>query len=357
MQTRDLNLADLDGRYGRLRVADRRREAQLLASLAEQGQQDAITVVCGEAGYIVVDGHKRVRALRQLRRDTVRATILEMPAGAALAAAYRAASRQGYSAIEDGWLVYELHRVFKWDLGSTAAGLGRSKSWASRRLGLVEALPDAVLEGVRCGKLGAWTAMKYLLPLARANGGLCERLATRIIEAGLGSREVKQVCEHLNKGRAKACERILADPALFLKALAAEKAAQDPCLSEAEDRAYRQLELLGNVALVLARGLPAVLGYDAGPDACGKLWSAWERSRRRWRILEEAAQGLKAAGGRSKEDDHDNPGVADGGIDAASAGARQPQDSQGSRDRTHGGAGDNKKRTDGDGATWESAPA
>ena len=44
---------------------------------------------------------------------------------------------------------------------------------------------------------------------------------------------------------------ILADPALFLKALAAEKAAQDPCLSEAEDRAYKQLELLGNVALVL----------------------------------------------------------------------------------------------------------
>jgi ParB-like chromosome segregation protein Spo0J len=169
MQTRELNLTDLDVRYGRLRVADRRREAQLLASLAEQGQQDAILVVGGEAGYIVVDGHKRVRALRRLKRDTVRAAILELPAGAALAAAYRAASRQGYSAIEDGWLVYELHRVFKWDLASTAAGLGRSKSWASRRLGLVEALPDAVLEGVRRGELGAWSAMKHLLPLARAN--------------------------------------------------------------------------------------------------------------------------------------------------------------------------------------------
>ena len=324
MQTRELNLTDLDGRYGRLRVTDQRREAQLLASLAEQGQQDAILVVYGEAGYIVVDGHKRVRALRRLRRDTVRATILEMPTEAALAAAYRAASRQGYSAIEDGWLVYELHRIFKWDLASTAAGLGRSKSWASRRLGLVEALPDAVLEGVRRGELGAWSAMKHLLPLARANSVLCERLAVKIIAAGLRSREVALVCAHLNKGRAKACERILADPALFLKALAAEKAAQDPCLSEAEDRAYKQLELLGNVALVLARGLPQVLGYDAGPGACGKLWPAWERSRRRWRMLEEAAQALKAAGGKNKEAEHDKPGAADSGADTAPAGAQQP---------------------------------
>lgn len=136
------------------------------------------------------------------------------------------------------------------------------------------------------------------------------------------------VCAHLNKGRAEACERILADPARFLKVLAAGEAARDPALSEAEERAYKQLELLGNVSLALARGLPAVLGYDAGPGVCGKLWPAWERSRRRWRILEEAAQALKAAAGGNKEHNHDKPGAADGGIDAAPAGAQQPQDSQ-----------------------------
>ena len=49
------------------------------------------------------------------------------------------------------------------------AALGRSTSWASRRLGLVEAMPDGVLELVRRGEVGAWSAMKHLLPLARAN--------------------------------------------------------------------------------------------------------------------------------------------------------------------------------------------
>src|SRR3990167_4428292 len=108
MEQRDINLADLDERYGRLRVRDPRRETQLMASLDEQGQQDAIVVV-GEAEgrYVIVDGHKRVRALRRLRRDTVKATIWVASASEALAAAYRVASRQGYSAIEDGWLVYE----------------------------------------------------------------------------------------------------------------------------------------------------------------------------------------------------------------------------------------------------------
>ncbi|MEK7717946.1 MAG: ParB N-terminal domain-containing protein [Pseudomonadota bacterium] len=96
MEQRDINLADLDERYGRLRVADRRREAQLMASLAEQGQQDAIIVVVGAEGrYVVIDGHKRVRALRRLRRDTVKAVVWEAAAKEALAAAYRAMNRQG----------------------------------------------------------------------------------------------------------------------------------------------------------------------------------------------------------------------------------------------------------------------
>jgi len=326
MRTRELNLTALDEHYGRLRVKDRRREAQLTASLAEQGQQDAIAVVAASEGrFIVVDGHKRVRALRRLKCDIIRAVVLDMPVGEALAAAYRAASKQGYTAIEDGWLVYELHRGCKWDLGKTAAALGRSKSWASRRLGLVEELPDGVLEGVRRGELGAWSAMKYLLPLARANSALCERLAGKIMEAGFSSRQVALVCEHFRKSGAKAGERIMEDPARFLKVLeAAGKGPRNPELSEAENRALSQLELLGNVALGLARGLPQVLGYDVAQTARDKLWPAWERTRKRWALLEEAALALKAASENNKGNEYAKSGNTDGGFDVATAGPRQP---------------------------------
>ena len=335
MQVMELGLDSLDLSYGRLRVADRRREAQLLATMEEQGQQDAISVVAGDEGrWIVVDGHKRVRALRRLRRDVVKAVVLAVSLAEALAAAYRADSGPGRSAIEEGWLVYELHRVGKWDLGKTAAALGRSKSWASRRLGLVEGMPDAVLEGVRCGKLGAWSAMKHLLPLARANGPGCERLAEKVMAASLSSRQVALVCEHFAKSGAPVRARILEDPARFLKALEASgNGPTDPSLSEAENRAFKQLELAGNVALGLTRGLPQVLGYDAGEAARAKLWSAWERVRKRLALLGETVAALKAAQEKKREGRHAESGNTNGRLEPAQAGTRQPQDSERLEDR------------------------
>jgi hypothetical protein len=276
----------------------------------------------------------------------------------ALVAAYRAGSGQGYNSIEEGWLVYELHRIGKWSLGKVAASMGRSKSWASRRLGLVEGLPDAVLEGVRCGKLGAWSAMKHLLPLARANGPACERLAGKIMEASLSSREVALVCEHFAKSGAKVGERILEDPARFLKALEASGKGLEPGLSEAENRAFKQMELIGNVALGLARGLPQVLGYDAGEAARAALWSAWARAAKRMDLLEEAVAALKAAQGKRKEVERDQSRTTDGSIDPAWAGTQQPQDRQGPGCGTQCGSGDHCERPcAGDGAAGQAAPA
>lgn len=358
MQTLELSLDALDLSYGRLRVVDRRREAQLMAALEEQGRQDAISVVAADDGRrLVVDGHKRVRALRRLRRDVVKAVVLEMTPSEALAAAYRADSGPGRSAIEEGRLVYELHRVGKWDLGKTAAAMGRSKSWASRRLGLVEELPDTVLEGVRCGKLGAWSAMKHLLPLARANGPACERLAGKIMEASLSSRQVALVCERWALSGTKVRDRILDNPAQFLKALEAAGSRLEPELNEAENRALKQLELIGNVALGLTRGLPQVLGYDAGAAARAKLWPAWERAAKRLDFLEEAAAALKAAEGKRKEVERDQSGITDGCADAGQAGSQQPKDSQGPGPGTQYGPGDHRRRSGaGDATAGQAAP-
>jgi ParB-like chromosome segregation protein Spo0J len=348
MQIVELNLSALDERYGRLRVVDRRRRAQMLASVEEHGQRDAIRVVAeGEGRFVVIDGYERVRALRRLRRDVVKAVVLAMRPAEALAAVYREGLARGYNAIEEGFLVYELHRVWKWDLGKAAASMGRSRSWASRRLGLVEALPDTVLEGVRCGKLGAWSAMKHLLPLARANGPACERLAGKIIKACLSSRDVGLVCAHFAKSGATVGERILEDPVRFLKALeAAGQGSQEPGLSQAENRALKQLEIVGNVTAGLICGLPRVLGYDTGPAARAALWAAWTRAAKRWRVLEETAAALKAAEGKIvKEVRRDQSGTTDGRIDPARAGPQQPQNRQGPGAGTQCGPGDHRQRT------------
>jgi len=50
----------------------------------------------------------------------------------------------------------------------------------SRRLALVGELPASVQSHVRSGAIGAHAAMKYFVPLARANGGDCIKLADAI---------------------------------------------------------------------------------------------------------------------------------------------------------------------------------
>ena len=60
MKVIELNMAALDVRYSGLRVRDRRREAQLMASLEEHGQQDAISVIAGRRG--AVGGGRRAQA-------------------------------------------------------------------------------------------------------------------------------------------------------------------------------------------------------------------------------------------------------------------------------------------------------
>lgn len=327
----ELNLSALDERYGRLRVKDQHQERQLMASLEEHGQQDAIWAVAeGEGRYVVVDGHKRVGALRRLRRDMVKAMVWEGPLAPVLAAAYRASNRQGYNALEDGWLVYELHRVEKWDLGKTAAAMRRSKSWASRRLALVEELPDWLAEQIASGELGAHAAAHFLVPLTRGNAEHGRLMAEKARDLGLSDRQWKALYAGYQAAAPPTRRKIAEDPGRFLKALeAAGQGRQDPALSEADNRVLSQLELIGNVALALTRRLPEVLGYDAGQAARARLWSAWSQSRKRLALLEETAAALKAAEGKREEAEDDQSGATDGRIDPAPAGSRQPQDRPG----------------------------
>ncbi len=69
----ELEFHQLELRYERLKVVRPEAERRLLASLAEVGQQVPIVVVKEAAAdrFVVIDGYKRIRALRRLGRDTV----------------------------------------------------------------------------------------------------------------------------------------------------------------------------------------------------------------------------------------------------------------------------------------------
>jgi hypothetical protein len=191
-----------------------------VGSLAAIGQQVPVVVVHGEGPehFVLVDGYKRVRALRRLGHDLVGATCWDLSEAEALVLDRLMRTGEGATALEQGWLLHELSVRFALSLEDLGRRFARSVSWVSRRLALVEELPDAIQAHVQRGALPAHAAMKYLVPLARANADACARLVTGVAGKGLTNREVGQLYAAWREGLPAIRERVLTAPLLFLKA-------------------------------------------------------------------------------------------------------------------------------------------
>ena len=217
----DLEFHQLDLRYEGLRVRRPERERRLLSSLAERGQQVPMVVIALPAErdrYVLIDGYKRLRALRKLGRDTVRVTVWAMEESEALVLDRSLRRSEAETALEQGWLLRELHEHWAMRLEDLARQFDRSESWVSRRLALVKELPDSVQEWVREGRIGSHAAMKYLVPMARAKVQDCLRLAQEIARHRFRTREVEALYVGWRDGSFSLRQRILQDPQLFLRA-------------------------------------------------------------------------------------------------------------------------------------------
>jgi len=140
-----LEFHQLERRWEHLRVRHAARQRRLLSSLAEVGQQTPIVVVAveGEAErYVVIDGYKRIAALEQLGRDTVEAVVWPMSEAAAVLLDRSLRLSEHETALEVGWLLAELEQRFGYGREELARRFDRSVSWVSRRLALVEVLPE-----------------------------------------------------------------------------------------------------------------------------------------------------------------------------------------------------------------------
>jgi len=215
-----LEFHQLDRRWEHLRVRQPRRQRQLMASLAESGQQTPIVVVlCSDHPnrYLVIDGHKRIVALQKLGRDTIEATVWAMSEADALLLERSLRLSAPESALEQGWLLHEMEQRFHYTLEELGRRLDRSVSWVSRRLALVELLPESIQQQVREGALGSQLAMKYLVPVARVNIEEAERMAAAFVQHRCTTRQAGQLYAAWRDGSRVVRERLLAEPELFLK--------------------------------------------------------------------------------------------------------------------------------------------
>src|SRR5438270_540614 len=232
-----LEFHQLDRRWEHLRVRHPARQRRLLASLADSGQQTPIVVVAveGQADrYVVIDGYKRIAALEQLGRDTVEAVVWPMSEAAAVLLDRSLRLSEHETALEVGWLLSELERRFGYSLDELARRFDRSPSWVSRRLALVELLPEAIQQQVREGKLAAQVAMKYLVPVARVSADDCTCMAAAFVAHHCNTRQAGQLYTAWRQGTRVVRERILAEPELFLKMQRQVPAARPAAVDQVE---------------------------------------------------------------------------------------------------------------------------
>jgi ParB family chromosome partitioning protein len=284
----ELEFHQLEQKYAGLRIADAARVGRLVASLCEHGQQQPVLVVrSGETRddcYVLIDGYARVAALVELKRDTVSATVLELSETHALLLAFRLERNRARSVIEEAWLLRELvtgQGIAMRDLGAL---LGRSSSWVSRRLALVEVLPAPVEEAVRRGRIAAYGAQKCLVPLARANKGQCERLVANLGSRRLSTRQMARLYAGWRAGNAEQREAIVERPLLYLDL---EEKEPEAALDPGTEREQRLVRDLGSLAGICRRSREALHEREKDLPWPTVLRFAWQEAQASFAALVE----------------------------------------------------------------------
>jgi ParB family chromosome partitioning protein len=284
----ELEFHQLALRYERLKVVRPEPERRLLVSLAEVGQQVPIVVVqeATDGSFVVIDGYKRVRALRRLGRDIVAAGCWPGEEAEALIATRLMQTAEPETALEQSWLLAELHERFGLSLEELARRFGHSVSWVSRRLALTHELPEAIQERVRRGEMGAHGAAKYLVPLARANRQVCLELVEAIGAARLSSRDLGILYTAYQSGNWMTRQRLLEAPLIFLKSY--KEAQTAPSVEpDPSDSLLTDLEILSSTARRAHRRLRAGVLRNLPEKDRQDLAGLLDQSRREMERLAE----------------------------------------------------------------------
>jgi ParB family chromosome partitioning protein len=315
-----LEFHQLDVRWEHLRVREPHRQRHLLASLAESGQQTPIVVVIAKDDnnrYLVIDGHKRIAALRQLGRDTVEATVWSMSEAEALLLSRCQRMSPRESALEQGWLLSEMEQRFGYSFDELARRFDRSTSWVSRRLALVELLPEAVQRHVRDGSVTAHIAMKYLVPVARVGADDCERMANVFVKHRCDTRQAAQFYTAWREGSHVVRERILAEPELFLKTQRPPPGVKPGAVEQVERDLEMALAILRRAGRRLNEALPEMNAAQQ------------EQAQREIESARRELNRMAERIGKEQEAKHAEPGAASRDSGVARATSEQ------ARDRAH----------------------
>jgi ParB/RepB/Spo0J family partition protein len=266
-------------KYERLRIRTAVMDSRLLTSLSEQGQHNPVLVVSEpseQRRYVLIDGYRRVEALKRMGRDTVEAVELNLSESAALILWHSQRSGPRRSALSEGWLIRELLELHGITQREVSNRLQKSDSWVSRRLSLVKQLPETVQEQVRRGQISEWAAMKIFVPVARAKRSDCEKMAQALLGQRVSTRQIQQIYAGYKKGDSEQRERIVSHPMLYLKASeeAERSCSEDKQASDEQGALLQDVEILAAVSSRARRRVREMSGSQSLSEPVVLSWQA-----------------------------------------------------------------------------------
>jgi ParB-like chromosome segregation protein Spo0J len=219
----EVDLHRLDLRFADARLLEPRAVEALARSIEQSGQLIACIAVpeAGSNRLVLIDGYRRILALRRLGRDTACVESWTCDLAQALLTVLARANARPFAALEEALLLRELVHGQGLSEREVARRSGRDVSWVSRRLQLVCALPDALVAAVRKGDLSTWAATRVLAPLARANTEHATQLLSALAATSLSTRELQCWFEHYQRTPSAARAHMVECPRLFIEAVQA----------------------------------------------------------------------------------------------------------------------------------------
>lgn len=292
-----LELHQLLPQFASLRVQEPRRLQKLTRSIEHQGQLMPVVAVPAEeeeVRWVLIDGYRRLEALRHLGKDLIWVDAWDRSVDEALLLCLARGPERSWQAIEEAAVIFELSR--RHSLREIAASLERDVSWVSRRLSLYQALPDDLLEAVRQGKISLWAASRILAPLARANTAHARILLAQIEKQPLSTRELKRLYTHYRQANQIQRERLVQAPLLFFQALEThEQTAQAKRLAEGAEGAWcKDLAIVGQILKRLVGQVPTLFAAEQIPEERKRLQQAFVQIKRRVGQLEQALEEVTA---------------------------------------------------------------
>ena len=286
-----IDLHALVPRFASLRLHDAPRLARLVASIEQQGQLMPVVAVpeADKAGpWVLIDGYRRREALQRLGRDRIWVDVWQHSVDEALLAALARGPDRPWEAIEEAALIAELSS--RHSLQAIARKLGRDVSWVSRRLSLIKALPEDLLNQVRAGRISLWAATRILAPLARANAEHARILLAQLEHLPLSTRELKRFYEQYRHASKVQRRRLVENPVLFLQALdSREQAADDKRLAAGPEGAwYKDLRVVSAILERLLGQVPPLFGSTQEAAERERLQQAFGAAKTQFQRLELA---------------------------------------------------------------------